>query len=584
MNKPRLTYYLTGTMQMLTVIWLFMLTLMSVEVRWAEADALLLTSLPIVGAASIAVFLFCKSKGQITPVDAVIVLWSLYYIGRVYIGAEYPCATESLKMLTSILLYAVLRLAFHSTRIPAMYLILILIACGTYETLTGIYQLITGTSRHYLFLLTGNFLNPGPYSAYLMIASVAGLSLMQTCETPLSSHLTRLTRFTRLKWRYVILIPTIIMLMLLPSTWSRAAFSGTALCVLWIYRKHWWRYRWVVFIAIIFLWVGFYFLKRGSADSRGLIWIVSLTSWLHHPWFGVGIGGFRHACAEGIAEMYQSAPDSHLFDPAGVTDYAYNELIKVMTEQGIIGALLFIAAISLGMVRLYRSSKPLFMAMLSLLIFSMFSYPSELLPYRIITITTLAWSESTSKNKYGLSVCRKICIFACLLVVTSGCLLKSEVTERMEQDRDASHFSRMQNAAFLPDYYELLPYELDNPQYLFDFALTLRAEKRLRDSNAILRKGTLVSSDPMFHVMMGNNYKKMGQYIAAEREYLKAYSMMPNRIYPLYKLMKLYELKGDRDKCQVMARRVYDFMPKIKSSATDDMKKEASRIMANKNK
>jgi tetratricopeptide (TPR) repeat protein len=231
------------------------------------------------------------------------------------------------------------------------------------------------------------------------------------------------------------------------------------------------------------------------------------------------------------------------------------------------------------MVRLYKQSVILFLGMTSLVIFSMFSYPFELLPYTIIAVMVIAWSESENKESLSVHISKMKCSVVCLIAIAFSCCLKEEVSDRIEQDEEANLFSGMQNDAFLPDYYELLPYENDNPQYLFDFAKTLRSAKRYGDSNAILRQATLVSPDPMFYVLMGNNYKDMKHYDLAEQAYQKAYSVMPNRLYPLYQLMMLYHDCGNTLKEKAMAKRVIEMKPKIESPATRDMKKKAIEII-----
>lgn len=95
----------------------------------------------------------------------------------------------------------------------------------------------------------------------------------------------------------------------------------------------------------------------------------------------------------------------------------------------------------------------------------------------------------------------------------------------------------------------------------------------------MLRRGALISNDPMFLVLQGNNYRDMEAFDEAESKYLKAWHSMPNRIYPLYRLMKLYELTGDKAKCQEYAQRVVGFKEKIYSPAVRDMKKEAQEII-----
>ena len=102
---------------------------------------------------------------------------------------------------------------------------------------------------------------------------------------------------------------------------------------------------------------------------------------------------------------------------------------------------------------------------------------------------------------------------------------------------------------------------------------------RYTDSNAVLRLGTLISNDPMFYVIQGNNYLQMNLYQKAEQAYQKAFGIMPNRIYPLYRLMLLYEKKGDITKEKEMAQRVISFKEKVVSPATKEMKDKARTIL-----
>ena len=572
------------------------------EVRWSDADGILSNTLPALSVAGVLCFLFTKGGGRLTIVDGLVALWSLYYVGRAWVGAEYPCGTEWLQAMEIVVLYVVLRMVLHNTKIPAWGLCAGIVLFACYEAMIGAGQLISGNGRHHIFVLTGTFQNPGPYSAYLMIAGSIVL-----CRVPFTIyhlqahfphlfsgiyHLSLANRWARRFWKnermksivketvyYSLSVIAFLPLLILPATWSRAAFVGMGVCALWIFKKRYWRFRWYVWGALVAVAVAFYFIKRGSADGRSLIWMASLTTWMHDMWLGVGVGGFRHACAEGIAEMWNANPDSAKFASAGVTDYAYNAMVKILVEQGLVGALLWIAITLLAMWRLYKLSVSLFMGMLSLLVFSMFSYPFELLPYRIIAVMVFAWSESRDKSTLCLHLNKIICTFVSIITIAFSWFLKTEITERIEHDKDATFFAGMRNSAFLSDYYELLPYETDNPQYLFDFAKTLREETRYEDSNAILRMGTQVSADPMFYIIMGNNFRDEQLYDLAKETYEKAYSIMPNRLYPMYLLMMMYADKGDEALANDMAKRVRHSYVKIESNATKQMQEKADSIL-----
>lgn len=598
----RLKNYVVPLLQVITFAFLLWLTILPVEVRWSGADGILSNTLPALSVAGVLCFLFTKGGGRLTIVDGLVALWSLYYVGRVWFGAEYPCGTEWLQAMEIVVLYVVLRMVLHNTKIPAWVLCAGIVLFACYEAMIGAGQLISGNGRHHLFALTGTFQNPGPYSAYLMIAGSVVL-----CRVPFTIyhlqahfphlfsgiyHLSLANRWARRFWKnermksivketvyYSLSVIAFLPLLILPATWSRAAFVGMGVCALWIFKKRYWRFRWYVWGALVAVAIAFYFIKRGSADGRSLIWMASLTTWMHDMWLGVGVGGFRHACAEGIAEMWNANHDSAKFASAGVTDYAYNAMVKILVEQGLVGALLWITITLLAMWRLYKLSVSLFMGMLSLLVFSMFSYPFELLPYRIIAVMVFAWSESRDKSTLCLHLNKIICTFVSIITIAFSWFLKTEITERIEHDKDATLFAGMRNSAFLSDYYELLPYETDNPQYLFDFAKTLREETRYEDSNAILRMGTQVSADPMFYIIMGNNYRDEQLYDLAKETYEKAYSIMPNRLYPMYLLMMMYADKGDEALANDMAKRVRHSYVKIESNATKQMQEKADSIL-----
>lgn len=127
--------------------------------------------------------------------------------------------------------------------------------------------------------------------------------------------------------------------------------------------------------------------------------------------------------------------------------------------------------------------------------------------------------------------------------------------------------------------FEWLSSEGDNHEFLFAFGKKLREEERYKESNAVLRMGTKCSADPMFYVIIGNNYKDMKHYDLAEKSYYKAFAVMPNRLYPLYQLMLLYKDSGDMKKTKAMAKRVIEMKPKIESRLTKDMKDKAKEFL-----
>ena len=558
MLNNKLTYA-CGAFHVLTIAYLLWLTLLPVEVRWAEADFLLLCGSMAFAIVGLGISLYRKALQSVTLTDVIVFLWLVYFVGRAYVGGEYACATEILKSVSMGAAYFSLRMLLYNTRLPGWMLALGIIVCGSYESLLGIYQVISGTSLHPQYLLTGSFPNPGPYSAYPMLALVVGIVTLFTRKDICNKH------------RNALLAMLLPVLIVLPMTWSRAAFVSIALVLLWVWRRYYWRYRYAVWGMMVVAAIMLYVVKQGSADGRVIIWRAAIAACHDNVWLGVGIGGFRNAVAEGMEVLHGEGVD---LSGAGVTDYAYNAAVKILTEQGIIGLSLVVAATVVAMMRLRCNSQPLYCGMFAVLLFAMFSYPFELLPYNILLVLVMAWSESmggTIIYRCG----RVMTVAAVVVLVLLSCKVSLVISERYEHDRDYDFIRGMRDEAFIKDYNELLPYEKDNAEFLFDFGKMLRVQHRYNDSNAMLRQGSRHSADPMFHVLMGNNYNDMRQYRLAEQSYRKAFAIMPNRIYPLYQLMLLYEETGDSVKMSAMAQRVLRTKCKVESPATREMKEKA---------
>lgn len=527
------------------ILWI---TIQKVNVYWMDSDIHL--TVVTCGVAVVAVFMLIlrRSEIQVSGVDTLVTFWFLYAMIRACCDTTYPCGNFCLRAVQMFSLYLAVRLLFSSS-IPAEWILVSgILLCAGYEVILGACQILSGTGRHHLYALSGTFLNPGPYSAFLSMA------LVMSCQ---------------MRKKQLIILFAI----LLPATWSRAAWLSSAICLGIIYWDKWKQWKWLVLAAGLLLAAGLYFLKKGSADGRLVIYIISLFSICRHPLFGSGISSFCHRYAEGMSAFSASHPDFD-FRNADVTSSAFNSLLQIGVEQGLVGVCLAVALITILLLRLHRTGKVLCMGLLCLVLFSMFSYPFDLLPYQIIFVLIAAFAGTGHQIvKWSNSKIVKSSILASALLLSS--FTYRHIKERAQAEADYRMMAGVNHADFIRDYYEILPLMRANEHFLFDFGRILATAGRYNDSNSMLRMGTLVSNDPMFYVMQGNNCRDMGFYPEAEHAYRKAFHVMPNRLYPLYQLMLLYERQGDTERMADMARQVIAFKEKVVSPATEEMKAKA---------
>lgn len=544
----------------LCISYILWFTIQPVERGWSETNIGLTYAICGLSVMAFVMFVLQKQHFFFSTIDTIVCLWFLYVILRAYFDSTYPCASFCLQMIQMFTLYTGLRLLFSSTEIPERIIVMSVIICAFYEVFIGMKQIINDSSRHNLYAITGTFLNPGPYSAFLSLGLV------------MSAHI---------KKGYC--LPTIFAI-LLPATWSRAAFVSAAVCVCIIYWNLWKRRKWQIAIGALIIMTGLYFMKQGSADGRSIIYLISMLCIGNTPIFGAGIGSFCHQYAEKMASFYHQHP-SFNYQSADVIESAYNCLLQIGVEQGVIGIGLAVILVILLFVRLSKKGKTLEMGLLCLLIFSMFSYPFDQLPYQIIFVLISAYA-ATDRKEIILSKYRELWSKKFLLPVAAlGCVFvfssfaHKHIYVREKAESDYRMMAGISHSAFIDDYYELLPYLRGNANFLFDFGKMLSSDGRYNDSNAMLRLGTLTSNDPMFYVVQGNNYCEMASYLEAGKAYQKAFNIMPNRIYPLYRLMLFYEKVGNKEQMKEMAQRVADFKVKVASPATKEMQKKAIDVI-----
>lgn len=555
------------------------LTIVRVETGFCKTETLMCIVIPVTAMAGGAMSILMKNHFRLTAIDCIAMVWYLYAMGRFWIDGTYPACGFAVKSTLAILLYMSMRMLTASGKRIGGIIVISLILFSLIEASIGYSQLLSGSSRHHLYPVTGSFLNPGPYSAYLAMGIVL---LLQVRKTNLKEMITDILLM-------IIAVP-------LALTMSRAAFLAVTVCVMIMYRKRiggWKQWSMIGAIAVA-IGVALYIFKSGSADGRGIINYIGARCISGNPWFGNGIGSFYHSYAEETAILCQNGMNESLMK-VDVIDYAFNDLLLVGVEQGLVGLSLAIALICTVLCRLWNSNRPLFYASLSLLLISLFSYPFELLPYQIIGVIIVAYAggitlrpasvapcENKKDKNYGWRNVLKIILTVFIVLITSHVLFDT-VQEKRKAEREYVMISGIRDSAFIKDYYELLSQLEGNKRFLFNFGVILAKAGRHNDSNDMLRRGTLISNDPMFLVLQGNNYRDMGAFDEAEAMYLKAWHTMPNRIYPLYQLMKLYQKGNDTKMTTEYAEKVISFKEKIPSRAVNDMKREAHDVIHQNN-
>lgn len=507
-------------------------------------------------------------------------------------------------------LWFLMRATFQMFPQVIHFFLFIIMYSGLIEALWGFGQLynITG-SYHSVFRITGSFYNPGPYSGYLavMFPITMGLSFYyrRKAQSTLDPNMVL----------YICtLLSLVLIITLLPATMSRASWIAAIISGIWVLwmelsfterLKHLWKsHRGILLVSsviVLFLCigaaVGTYSLKKDSADGRLLMWKITTNAILDNSMMSVGIGGFSDAYSNAQESYFASGEASpREAIVAGSPEYAFNEYLQLILEEGIFGFLIFMG---LAGFCFYFGVKNKQIAacggLISLGILCFFSYPMQLPSFKILTVLLLTLVIMPIRRPFYPRYFqhRRGCARAIVVCSIVAFLLSSFITWGQIGTYNSYHqWSNLkvlqQTKAYesaLSEYEKLYPRLKHESAFLFEYAQCLTGLKQYDKANDILKKAAVLSTDPMIYNVMAKNYQALGKYSDAEKYLYKSLNLLPERIYPYYLLTKLYAEPAfyQPDKMKKAGELVLTKEPKVQSTAIKEMRNEIKKLLAEKN-
>lgn len=525
----------------------------------------------------------------ITAGDVFALLFCLYILGHSFVTGSHESREAALAGSYFILYWLFRRAAqLKLTR----YISVVVMSAGIWEALLVLEQLWgNGVSQHHQFVVTGSFFNPGPCGIFLAGPFVLAIVYIKRGI--------RRVRFDFLMIRYVLSYAAamLIAVAMIP-TMSRAGWIGAVVGCLALYRKDIFRrlqsasscrlLKWggLVFLLLLFI-ACIYLFKKDSANGRLLIWKNTLAVTVDAPFLGVGIDGFGGSYAQSQHDHFLSqeslTQDSPEIDVVGVPNAVFNEPLALLLLTGVIGVLLAVITIVLK----FRKTNDYTFVVLSLLIASLFSYPFYIPAIGMLFIISFAQLPEkkmhlkiTSKTGYFIifPLILSLAMVYCGVICGNECR-KKEAYQKWK--KNSPYYSQKDYEEVVAEYTELIPNLRNDYNFLFEYGHALYKVGRYMESNQYMLQGAKKSCDPMFWNIIGSNYGAMEQDSKAEECFLRAYYICPNRIYPLFLLVKLFEQTERWEECRFYGELLLAKKIKVQSPATEEMQREVRDIIQN---
>ena len=573
-----------GTLIYMVLLWV---TTLTVDNYYGKPDWVFLMIMFFVIPIAIIGLIDGKKTLKLSVIDILAFAWFSYSVFNALFLSVSQSKDALIPLTTTFVLYVILRLALPQEKSLDKILVAGIAVFGLYECVIGLLQLYgLEHSNHVVFQITGTFFNPGPYSIYVTTMLAVCLAYcykryrIYSLKNPIGGKSS-----VRLAGNMLVLLCAaggIIGLITLPATLSRTAFVALAVVLLILFGRRNPRMLLMVMFFVLVFGAGLYFLKKDSADGRLLMWIVSLRAICGHPVFGSGIGGFHKAFSDSQKEYFMANPDSSFASVAGAPEYAFNDFLEVGVEQGLVGLLLFTSIIVVSVCKLLRGKEEIGYGLIALSVCAMFSYPFSLLPFRVLGCLFVARAAALDKQPLLIMAGwhkAVVSIASCVVCVSLLVPINIRIRDKVNAVKDFAIDKVLRIRTVNDLHLERAKILCDHPKYLFWLGKRLRNVGRYEESLDAFRLGTEVSCDNMFYVMMGNVCTSLKRFDEAEVHYKAAHYMQPCKLYPLYQLLLLYESEGRTEDANRLAQAILDSNPKVRSSATDEMKTYASEFL-----
>jgi|GEM_PF-106533 len=435
-------------------------------------------------------------------------------------------------------------------------------------------------------------------------------------ENPNSLILSFLHSFIKISaWLTVISI-----LLVLPATMNRASWVGVGISSLFIFNQ---KYHWVDHLRgwqktgtrkIIFLMglltlvaiitTGLYLLKKGSSMGRLFIWEVTAEKIAQKPLFGHGVGRFEAEYNNWQAEYFKNHPkeiEGSKGMAAGNTKYCFNEYLEMASEIGITGVVLFLVvflSLLISRIRDEFSRNSFILSFLHSFIFSLipllvcalisfpfYSFPTLIVFFLLIAIISPnvkgIWVDMGLRNATFLRFFFKATEFIVLISVSVSLfsLARKQYLGYQRFNEALMLYQTEDYQEACRSFSEVYPSFRYFGPYLQYYGKALNMNKEYPQSIEILGKAARFTTDEVLYTTLGDSYKALKMYPAAEEVYLHASYMVPHKLYPRYLLANLYSEIGQKEKACSMAQEILNKKIKVESNATEEILRQMKDLI-----
>lgn len=565
---------------------------------YAPKEFLLIASSLLLIVVSLYVCCAQMTLPKVNAADWLLLAFYIFCIVNTFIFRHRFANIEYLIFLTiQFLLYFAFRLSSY-TPVNHSRLLLAVISPLLIEFLLSLCQFFgVIPSSNPFFSVTGSFNNPGILAGYTAMCLPIALHLFLTLSENNSQRILYVFSGASLFVAIIVLI----------NTESRGAIVAAALSGAYVLSIHFSttfnfskfkHLKWVALSAVIPIIYGLTYylhsLRPESSSGRLFIWKTALPIIAENPMLGVGPGNFSSAYAIAQGQYFsQHQASQHELAIVDSVLVPFNEILGLVTEEGVIGALILILFIFYSLKNLNKGRHTKFYiqcvqaSIFSVFIFSLVSYPSKVIAIQTTLLLFFAVANGVDECQKRDIMTGKYLWLTTIALVAIGffALTFSYFFRTMREYHKGLLYSHRKDYPKANSFYSQSLSSLKHSgDFLMSFASSLFLSGKYRQSLKILDEYDKISYSYESNLLRAKNYFAISNYSNAILYLKKASQIVPSRFEPLHLLLIAYEKTGQYHKALQVSNRILNMPIKKPSEQIRKIREKANNITIDRTK
>ena len=381
--------------------------------------------------------------------------------------------------------------------------------------------------------------------------------------------------------RFLLLLSKSICLLSIIMSGSRTGLICILFISLWLLfrkrEKH--RLLFITLLMTVFVSLAF-IIKKDSTSGRWFICQRTVELINKRPLLGWGSNGFEQQYMNMQGYYFEHHPTEKYTMLADGIKHPLNEYLNIAVNYGLLGVLLLVVVIFVIFWYYNRHPSEIsevgFCTLLSIVLFSMFSYPFSY-PFTWImcffSLCAIFHKDLLSiviRIKYRRYFC--MAFLLCFVSITPG--LFSKISNDIKWKKISEYAKYGVSEKMMPRYDNLYLRMRNNPYFLYNYAAEEYDAGRYRDALARAKECQHFFLDYDLEMLMADCYQGLNDTQMAIYHYHKAHYMIPSRLMPYYGEFDVYRQCNDKINSRRMAYLILGLPVKVRSYSTKRIKDE----------